>query len=481
MRAGCAVTPALFISLLTLGIPDDARAQFRKGIGRTTADATLHRTRPPRVVLTGTAVKIEVVSQTNNRENIAQRFATTFETKLFGNDLRLRSEQARPDTVIFCTISRIETTQTAGQRQVTVHKQVGTKQVYNSKKKVYESEPDYQLVNETQTFTTVRGDLAVSVQVRDRKSGATIDSQTFTPNYNREFIAGTTPADTSQVEQWLIDGGVDQAVQRLTPTRETVKVMLARPNDAIDEINRLGQAGLWQRMLEQLELTKPLSDREKEAYRLYNIGVANEAVAYASEDLATSRKLLEQASSFYGKALEMKPDEKYFREPQLRISDGIAAYAELDRQRAIIADAEAKAAATVAAAAAAESSDATGARSLTNTPPGALTNKDVIDLVSSGLDEKNLLAAIKEAKTVAFDLSPGGLKNLLSAKVSNVIISALRTRQNAPPKTGGRRPAGAGTGAGTGTGTTTPSKPAAPATGKSTSFARPPATDVAIA
>ena len=62
---------------------------------------------------------------------------------------------------------------------------------------------------------------------------------------------------------------------------------------------------------------------------------------------------------------------------------------------------------------------------------GSLENSHVIDLLKSGLDEENLLATIKDAKAVSFDLSPDGLKQLLSNKVPNRIIAAMRAKQSA--------------------------------------------------
>ena len=58
-----------------------------------------------------------------------------------------------------------------------------------------------------------------------------------------------------------------------------------------------------------------------------------------------------------------------------------------------------------------------------------MSNKDVIDLRQAGLDDDNLIAAIKAAKGVAFDLSPAGLKTLLANKVSNRVIAAMRARK----------------------------------------------------
>lgn len=431
------VVATLVLLLMTVS----THAQFRKGLTQQTIQVVLNRRQPPKVLIVGTNIKVEVISQAKGRDNIAERFKTTLETQILANDTRLRTGEPQPDTVIACTISRLETKQAAGSRQVQVSKKTGEKQVTNSKTGKTETEPVYTLVSETQTFTTVRGDLAVAVQVRERKSNATLDSQTFSPNYNNEFLAGNTPPDDAQVEQLLIASAVQQIAKRLTPTREAVTVMLGRPTDQIDELNKLAQAGLWGRMVEQLEVMKPLPDPKKEAYRLFNIAVGDEALAYSSDDLGTSAKLLQQASNLYGKALEMKPDEKYFLTPQSRIEASLTAYSELTHQQETLAAARAAPAAQPQAPVAVASASPDGARDLApgKSPLGAMTNKDVIDLVTAGLDDENMLAAIKDAKEVTFDLSVTGLKQLAAAKVSNRVIAAMRAKAapKAPIKRGG--------------------------------------------
>jgi hypothetical protein len=57
-----------------------------------------------------------------------------------------------------------------------------------------------------------------------------------------------------------------------------------------------------------------------------------------------------------------------------------------------------------------------------------MTNKDIIDLRVAGLDDDNLIAAIKSADNVRFDLTASGLRELLAAKVSNRVITAMRSR-----------------------------------------------------
>ena len=131
----------------------------------------------------------------------------------------------------------------------------------------------------------------------------------------------------------------------------------------------------------------------------------------------------------------MKPDEKYFLTPQSRIEASLTAYSELTHQQEALAAARAIAAPQPQVPVAVIAAAPDGARDLAGgkAPLGAMTNKDVIDLVTAGLDDENMLAAIKDAKQVAFDLSVTGLKQLAGAKVSNRVIAAMRTK--AVPKT----------------------------------------------
>jgi len=57
-----------------------------------------------------------------------------------------------------------------------------------------------------------------------------------------------------------------------------------------------------------------------------------------------------------------------------------------------------------------------------------MTNADMMDLRALGLDDENLLEAIKAAKAVKFDVTPAGLKQLLNSNVSNRVMAAMRAR-----------------------------------------------------
>ena len=77
---------------------------------------------------------------------------------------------------------------------------------------------------------------------------------------------------------------------------------------------------------------RPFPKLSEDAYRLYNIGVAYEALAYQADDEATAMKYLEEAAINYGKAIDAKPAEKYFLEPQKRIETAIVHYKKLEDQ-----------------------------------------------------------------------------------------------------------------------------------------------------
>jgi hypothetical protein len=428
---------AVLVCGLWVSSPFDAAAQFRKGFGQGLFEVTLTRTKPPAVYLMKTGVGVQVSSQVT-RPGVTERLAAAIESDLVSNDPRLTVQKGKPQIAITCNVTRLDTNQKVEMKTVSTYKQVRTERVYNAKTKKYDEKPVYGTVSEIKNSILVTGDISLTYQARDSATGAVIDSATLNPTYRKDFPNGAGAPSTADVEQQLIQDAVLQVVQRLAPTKEPVKVQMGRPNDAIDDLNKLGQAGLWSRMLEQLEKMPPLKDRGKDAYRQYNIGVAYEAIGYESADVGAALKHLEQAQAQYAKAIEMKPDEKYFREPQTRIATAVASYTTLERQIASYDRARAKPAASRAAAA--PPARNAGAKPAAAAPPraaaprpaaakGTFGNAEVIDLLKSGLDEENMLAAIKDAKAVSFDLSPDGLKQLLSNKVPNRIISAMRAKQ----------------------------------------------------
>jgi hypothetical protein len=139
-----------------------------------------------------------------------------------------------------------------------------------------------------------------------------------------ETYGAPTPIELRQL---LLSRAASQIASRLVNTEETLDVPLARGK--LDETNNLAEKGLWQRYLETLETMTPLSKSTEDAYRLYDIGVAYEALAYQSEEKSATEKFLERAAINYGKAIDANPSEKFFAEPQNRIETAVAHYKKL--------------------------------------------------------------------------------------------------------------------------------------------------------
>jgi hypothetical protein len=189
-------------------------------------------------------------------------------------------------------------------------------------------------------------------------------------------------------------------------------VLLAQKAGPLDEGDKAAQTGLWQRALETFETATPFPKPEDDAYRLYNVGVAYEALAYAATDEKMTMKYLDQAGINYGKAIDARPGEKYFVEPQKRIETAISHYKELEQEHA------------------------RAAQQAANPTPKALTNTQIVAMVKSGVDDATIIQAIRGAALVDFDLSVKGQHDLTANGVSTKVVTAMKTQAaKKPPAT----------------------------------------------
>ena len=134
------------------------------------------------------------------------------------------------------------------------------------------------------------------------------------------------PPTPSELRSRLISMPCSRSPSIIVNTDEKVDVFLARKEGPLDEGDKDAMTGLWERALETYETAPAFPKPAEDAYRLYDIGVAYEALAYQAEDEKATMKYLDQAAINYGKAIDAKPDEKYFLEPQKRIETAIAHY-----------------------------------------------------------------------------------------------------------------------------------------------------------
>ncbi len=399
----------------------DAGAQFRRGILADSIEIMLFPAAPPSLLLPSGSFQVDVKNQSTGPVRLLSRLDDAITTQMAENDARLEVAEGKPDIQVVATLTEWTLSRRRGTRYVSETRQIGTKQVTDKNGKTT-TEPVYEYGRNKPTVIDA-GAAAVRLEVRRGTQVLADETARFT--YHDDRLAEEGARSTTEVEETMLDRAAQRAAGLVTPAREPVRVLLAR-SDEVDKLNDLARSRKWHEWRAALQETRPHRDAKRDAYRLHNIGVAHEALAYEATSEEETRRLIAEAASFVQQAINARKDEKYFSEAFGRISTNGLAYTRLRAMRASLGLRQPAIAAPPAAAA-----PSTPSRPATPAPTAtaAMTNADVIDLRKAGLDDDNMIAAIREASTVSFDLTPTGLKALLSAKVSNRVITAMRERR----------------------------------------------------
>jgi len=442
-------------TVAALAVAVMATPVYAQNFGMAKTTVKLQRKLPALYHLPGNTIRVRVAAHAEQAD-LATDLQGQLETELLKNDPHLQEDENDPAVTVTCQITSYSHPKPTQRTQPGIGKQP------------------------PQAITRITGALDVAFQAK-AKDGRTLGSDNVQVNYDQEFDAsgnnvshgvvgslanswhrlrGSSGTDNSEMKpptdaelrSLLLDSAVHRMAQDIVNTDETIEVFLAKSKGPIDDGDKLAEAGLWQRALETYETAKPLSKLEEDAYRLYDIGVANEALGYAAEDPKSAMKLLDEAAINYGKAIDAKPAEKYFLGPQKRIETAIAHYRRLEEAKNAPPPAPvAPAPAPVVASATADKKPTTTksattkpARASTNTavatpkasgrttsgpaPAAALTNAKVIAMVKDGIDENTVAQAVRNAKAVDFDLSSAGQRRLASSGVTSAVLSAMKAR-----------------------------------------------------
>jgi hypothetical protein len=403
---------------------------------------TLHRKLPAMVHLTGTTFAVQAVSHDGTQAEVAQVLTDILESTLLKNDKNLTPDKTAPAITISCTITHYETPPP----------QAFVRQEWVSQ--------NGKVVQANVNYNHFSGAIDVAYRASQR-NGKILDSDNLSAKYAQDFQQGTNqaaskpgsitdevqfwkkktpkpgeqqqpalPPTVAQLRQDLLQKIAFQVAARLVNTDEPVEVYLAKGK--LDDANKLAEAGLWTRDLETLETMTPFPKAEDEAYRLYNIGVANEALAYQTDDHAAAKKFLEEAAINYGKAIDAKPSEKYFLEPQNRIESAIAYYKKLEDRELADKHGAGTSGGKDQVKVAQNSKDKPPLTNASSTEQDPLTNDKIVEMFKSGVDEDTILSVIHNAPVVQFDLSPNGMIALAQAGIKGKIPAAMRARQPKP-------------------------------------------------
>jgi hypothetical protein len=465
---------------------------YAQGFGKfEKSKLTLHRKLPPVVHFMGSTFSVRTITRDTKTADATASLTDLLETELLKDNSSLRVEANSPELAITCNVISFETPapQPFTRNEVVLQK---GKQVEQPVK-----------------YNKITATLEVAYQAKDMHTGRVLDADTIEEKYSEDFEQGTNqqagkslpnkaidpfkrlagkstddssgPPSSAELRSKLVHDAVHELASRITVTDEPVKVFLA--GGKLEKTDKLAESGLWTRYLEELEQMTPFVNPKDDAYRLYDIGVAYEALAYQSEDRQVASKFLQNAAINYGKAVDARPEEKYFLEPQKRIETAMNYYRKIGAEQQTVetansgrsADAApgtstkpvassklststksaasakpasvssggvpsassslgsaAKGPSQAASSFKASAPPSSGVAKPTSPQTPALTNDQIIKMTKAGVDEDSIQATIHDAPVVNFDLSPDGQIQLASGGVKAKVMAAMRQRAKLP-------------------------------------------------
>lgn len=172
-------------------------------------------------------------------------------------------------------------------------------------------------------------------------------------------------------------------------------------------------------------------DPKDDAYRFYSIGVAQEALAYKSQDPLEKKRQLEQSVNSYRRAVEMKPGENMFWAPKNRAESSLAQTSAAVAQLGTLEEAKKR------------RIDATGPKPSAGVradlfrqtsirvpaDPMVIDNQTVVQWVKAGRSPDYIVPSIKHAAATRFDLSQVELLKLRRDGVSTSVLKAMANAQ----------------------------------------------------
>jgi hypothetical protein len=457
---------SVIVAGLCLLFARDATAQGFDKMGVSKKKIVLHRRLPAVIHFTGATFQVKVTAHDPKYADMASILKDRLETEISKSNPHLQSSEKSPELVINCRITSADFPPEEHLKKA----QTTFVKVPNGQGKQQTKAMDVQV-----DYTRIKGSLEISYDAKDRGQRA-LDAKNVSAKYSEDFDSATKvaasksgidkvedpfkrifgkkteepngPPSPSELRDKLVNEAIDQIVPRITTTNETVEVLLARGK--LDDANKSAEGGLWTHYLEQLEQMTPFPKTKDDAYRLYDIGVAYEALAYQSESEDAARKNLQEAAINYGKAVDAKPDEKNFIEPQKRIETAMGYFRKLETERKEFDAANSQPAkpngtsttTTTNLAPPSASGNASkrpspgaakpssGASKPAPKPVVALTNNDVIRMAKEGFEDRSIIDTINNAQAVDFDLSIDGKIALKHGGVTTEVQAAMRARAN---------------------------------------------------
>ena len=390
---------------------------------------------PPVIYLPGPTFSTKVTSLKAVTPRVPELIQQAIQETLVRNDPRLRSVSTAPDTLISCTITELGVSPGVEARTRPEYRVTGQRIIIDSETGMSRTEDEYGYVDVAYRALVFAGRMSVKCEVKDVATGIVLYSDRFDAIYSdaRDVGVGSSnPSvdDLDTIYLKLADNAAEKILAVFSPHFSSEIVAL--PSGMLKETSKLLEASLWNEALDRLASMPPFKDPKDDAYRLYSIGVAQEALAYESQNPAEMKRQLELAADHYRRATQLKPRENAFWGPknraELSLSQAIRLVAQVE------AFEEAKKVGSKVAAAGPDqvqtNTDLFRQASTKMQPfPSVITNQTVIQWVRSGRSEDYISSSIKHAPKTQFDLSPAEVLKLRREGVSDKTLKAMMESQ----------------------------------------------------
>jgi hypothetical protein len=255
---------------------------------------------------------VEVTSLKPVTQRVPELLQQKTQDTLIKNDPRLGLATGTPDTMIACTITDLRYSTGVEARTRQEYQKVGEMTTTDPNTGVATTMDQYGFVNVPYSALAFNARLSVKCEVRDVATGIILYADSFDPVYSdaRDVVTGPRTDDLNDVYVKLADDAAGLILAQLSPRVYTEVVEL--PSGKLKEVSKLFEANKWNEALKLLATTPQFKNQKDDAYRLYSIGIAHEALAYAAPNDAERRGHFEQALDNYNRATELKPLEDAF-------------------------------------------------------------------------------------------------------------------------------------------------------------------------
>jgi hypothetical protein len=317
----------LAVATVCVLIGSRADAQFKRGVLAASTEINLFPAVPPALLLPAGTFEVAVENQSTAPARLLARLASGMTKQLAENDPRLRAAAGIPELRITASVTDWTRSRRRSTRDVPEIREIGTQTIANGEVPLEQPRYDY-----GRNKPNVIDEGAASVRVEVRRGTEVIASETTRVTYLSDRLVDEGVLAETEVEDLMIDRVARRAAGVVTPGREPVTVKLAR-SDEIEKLNGFALNQQWRPWLSALQAMRPHGDAKRDAYRLYNLGVAHEALAYAAPSDDQTQRLLEEAAELVQRAIAARPDEKYFTEASERIATNSLGYERLRTMR----------------------------------------------------------------------------------------------------------------------------------------------------